>query len=240
MKQSTTLRIIPMIAPNRLRKIYLSGRLGKRFGKVFTLAVETPAEAVRALSVLCKGFRQAMREGDYRVQRIGKSKTDLPLIGLHMFIGDADIRIVPVMAGAKNSGGWLILAGVAIMAAAIFFAPAALAGASSLFGANMGAAAFSIGGLATVSYGTIASIGLMVALVGVSALLSPKPQDPISTVQGNTFAALANVSAQGVPVPLLYGTSLEGSIIISAGMFSLQTTPGVPPPESPSTLVVGA
>jgi predicted phage tail protein len=228
---------------NRLRKIILSGSL-KRFGHEFNLAVRTPAEAIKALCTICKGFRQAMREGEYRIQRLAKNgEVDLPLFGLHMLIGDASIRIIPVMAGAK-SGAWLVLAGVAIMAAAFIFAPAAAAGAGVIFGSNMGAAAFSLGSLATITYGNIAAVGLGLALMGVSQLLSPKPSVPDavsnSTISGNVFGALQNVSAQGIPVPLLYGTSLEASILISAGMFAVQISVGAVPAEATSTLIVGS
>lgn len=42
----------------RLRTIRLYGRLGARFGRKFQLAVNSPAEAIFALSILLPGFRQ--------------------------------------------------------------------------------------------------------------------------------------------------------------------------------------
>ena len=41
-----------------LRTIKLSGFLGKKFGRVHRLAVDSPAEAIRALSVNINGFRE--------------------------------------------------------------------------------------------------------------------------------------------------------------------------------------
>ena len=43
-----------------LRTIRLGGVLGKRFGRVHRLAVDSPAEALRALSVIKAGFREFM------------------------------------------------------------------------------------------------------------------------------------------------------------------------------------
>jgi len=40
----------------KLRTIRLYGPLGTRFGREFRLAVDSPAEAVRALCVLLPGF----------------------------------------------------------------------------------------------------------------------------------------------------------------------------------------
>ena len=41
-----------------VRDIYLYGDLAEKFGEHFRLAVETPAEAVRALDTLRPGFAQ--------------------------------------------------------------------------------------------------------------------------------------------------------------------------------------
>ncbi|WP_439145457.1 hypothetical protein [Xenorhabdus bovienii] len=41
---------------NTLRTVRLYGVLGTQFGRVYKLAVSTPQEAIRALSVLIKGF----------------------------------------------------------------------------------------------------------------------------------------------------------------------------------------
>lgn len=49
---------------DRLRKIRLYGKLGKRFGREHLLAVANVAEAVRALGVLFDGFQQYLLEAE--------------------------------------------------------------------------------------------------------------------------------------------------------------------------------
>ena len=54
----------------KLRRVILYGHLRKRFGKEFLLAVESPAEAIRALCTVIDGFRAHMlkySEPGYRV-----------------------------------------------------------------------------------------------------------------------------------------------------------------------------
>lgn len=103
-----------------MRTILLHGALAAQFGTSFDLEVRSPAEAVRALIVQIKGFRQAIRDGHYRVL---KSRPDvahsLDLEDLKLRLGRAnEIHIVPVIAGAANTWG-KILAGVAIVGLAI-------------------------------------------------------------------------------------------------------------------------
>ena len=46
----------------RLRTIRLYGKLGARFGRVHRLAVGSAAEAVHALGIIIKGFKQFLAE----------------------------------------------------------------------------------------------------------------------------------------------------------------------------------
>ena len=42
----------------RMRTVRLYGQLGSRFGRSFRLAVNSPAEAIRALCAIVPGFQQ--------------------------------------------------------------------------------------------------------------------------------------------------------------------------------------
>jgi predicted phage tail protein len=195
----------------RLIKVY--GSLAKFLGqRSFRAAVSTPAEAVRFLVANFPGLQAHMAEREYKVSagRIQLPIGDEPQ-QLHMPIGSADvIRIVPVMAGAGDVGK--ILGGIALVALSLLFAPgAALAGAFTL-----GSQAVSIG----------VGIGLSLTLSGVASLLSPVPQlgtgndtdaDPKKSY---SFSGIQNVSRSGVPVPIIYGEVLVGSVVISAGLTS--------------------
>ncbi|MFV8603856.1 tail assembly protein [Ralstonia pseudosolanacearum] len=190
----------------KIRTVRLYGRLGARFGRVFRLAVGSPAEAVRALCVQVEGFRRELATSHERGIRyacfigrrnIGESELEMPP-------GADDIRIAPVLAGAKQSGLFQTILGAAILAVAYF---------------NPGG--FLTGPMVTAAYG----MGASMALGGVVQMLSPQQgglsvgDSPDNSASYN-FNGPVNTSAQGSPVPLLYGEMVVGSAVISAGIYS--------------------
>jgi len=196
-----------------LRKIKLYGKLAKFIGhRVLEADVATAAEAVRFLLANWPDLEQHMNDQHYRVS-VGTY--DLDLEELHHPVGAAPISIVPVVEGAGAVGR--ILAGVAIIAFAIVTAGAGLvAGLGLGFGAS-----------------TAVSIGLVGASLifgGISQLLSPTPK-PNQGADGQddprksySFSGIQNTSRQGVPVPIVYGETLVGSVVISAGIDTVQVT----------------
>lgn len=200
-----------------LREIRVYGRLAKFLKRrVFRAEVASAAEAVRFLLANFPQLEKHMAEQHYRVS-VGDY--DLTEGELHDPAGQQQIRIVPVSVGAGGPVG-RIVAGVALVAVSLLFAPgAALAG--SLF--TLGSQAVSIG----------VGIGISLALGGVAQLLSPVPQitSPASGPSGSStaetefdpqksysFSGIQNTSSQGVPVPLIYGETIVGSVVISAGI----------------------
>jgi predicted phage tail protein len=197
-----------------LRKIKLYGKLAKFIGhRVLEADVATAAEAVRFLLANWPELEQHMADQHYRVS-IGTY--DLDLEELHHPAGAAPISFVPVVAGAK-SGILKIIAGIAIIAFAVVTAGAGLiAGLGLGFGAST---AISIG-----------LVGASLIFGGVSQLLSPTPKvgqgadkqdDPRKSY---SFSGIQNTSRQGVPVPIVYGETLVGSVVISAGIDTVQVT----------------
>jgi len=94
-------------------------------------------------------------------------------------------------------------------------------GAGTAF-AGMGAA-FS-GAAAGFGSTALFSIGASLVLGGVAQLISPVPaiptgkdseQDPRKTY---SFSGIQQTSRQGIPVPIVYGETIVGSIVISAGI----------------------
>ncbi len=68
------------------------------------------------------------------------------------------------------------------------------------------------------------------ALGGVAQLLTPVPQVPQIGKDSDkdprksySFSGIQNVSRQGVPVPVVYGETIVGSVIISAAIDISQT-----------------
>jgi predicted phage tail protein len=124
------------------------------------------------------------------------------------------IKIVPVIAGAGAVGR--IIAGVALVAAS-FFIPGSIA----IFGTA----------LSTIAFG----IGASLVLGGVAQLLTPVPTISSPGTTGNqgggstaeteldpqksySFSGIQNTSSQGTPVPIIYGETIVGSVVISTGI----------------------
>lgn len=205
-----------------LRTIYLYGELGRRFGKVHRLAVDSPAEAFRALFALRPGLRAFIRNRNWRVI-VGRSpRRGHALSGpeeMSMRPGSQDIHILPALSLAKSS--WLpILIGVIIITAAIIFSGGAAAGGL----AGLGAALAETAALG-VTYGQIVMFGAAMILAGVAGLLTPTPKAPTATDKAAAdnrpsffFNNQTNTSDQGVPVPIVYGSFTVGSIVINAAI----------------------
>ena len=202
-----------------LRKIKLYGQLAKFIGRrVLEADVATAAEAVRMLVANFPGLEQHMAEQYYRVT-VGTY--DLGLDEIHDPAGQQDIKIVPVVAGAGGSVG-KILAGVALVALAI--AVPYIAGAAVWAGSLSYAAGSALISLAPV----IGALGASLALGGIAQLISPVPKVPQGGGSDNdprktyNFSGIQQTSRQGVPVPCVYGLTLVGSVVISAGTDTVQ------------------
>ena len=116
-----------MYGEPRLRTIRLYGRLGARFGRKFRLAVSSPAEAIRALCVLLPGFKQ------YLMAAKGSGMEFAVFVGRQNLVkeqlkdppGDDDIRIAPVMVGAKRAGALQTIVGAVliVVGAILYYTP---------------------------------------------------------------------------------------------------------------------
>lgn len=202
--------------------IRLLGEAGRRFGRRFQLAVKTPAEALRALCVQIPELRQYLLDSgekgiDWRVvtdHALGLEEDQL------LWPMSKRMVLAPIPAGRGAVGR--IVAGVALVAAAILFAPAGLL-AGGLF--TLGAQAVPI----------VAGIGVSLIFGGVAQLLTPTPKMPNvgGSVGGgatsgrnreeqlNSFTFdKSNANAlQGEVVPVLYGERIIGSLpVLSFGL----------------------
>jgi predicted phage tail protein len=196
-----------------LRKIKLYGKLAKFIGhRVLEADVATAAEAVRFLLANWPEAEAHMNDQHYRVS-IGTY--DIDLEELHHPAGAAPISFVPVVAGAGAVGR--ILIGVALIAASFFF-PAAAGATAAL---KIGASTFTAFG-ASVFF-----LGASLLLTGVAQLLTPTPkisQDEGDPRKSFSFSGIQNTSRAGVPVPVVYGETLVGSVVISAGIDIVQVS----------------
>lgn len=192
-----------------LRKIKLYGKLAKFIGKrVLEADVATAAEAVRFLVTNWPELERHMADQHYR---ISLDTYDLAAEELHDPAGQATIRITPVLAGAGAVGR--ILLGVALVAAS-FFIP--------------GSAALAVGALKVGIGSAVFGLGATLVLGGVAQLLTPVPKLDVQTEQdprrSYSFSGIQNTSRPGTPVPIVYGETLVGSIVISAAIDTVQVT----------------
>lgn len=191
-----------------MRMVRLYGWLAREFGREFELEVRTPAEAVKALCVVLPGFKEAIRRDTRHLYRVlvGAEILD-PEKQLHDPAGDV-IRLVPVVAGAKDGWGRILTGALLIWATS---------GWGWLFAEGSLGAAFMAAGQ---------GIGIATALGGVSQLLAKQPIFDPSLTSGPkdtptaTFAGPVNTIGQGYPVPVAYGRIRVGSAIVSGGIDS--------------------
>lgn len=200
-----------------LRKVRLYGQLAKFVGRtVLEADLNTTAEVVRMLIANFPALEEHMADQHYRVL-VGKRA--LTLDELHFPVGQEEIKIVPVIVGAGGNAGLTILAGVALVALSfVSFGGTAFAGA--------GGAAGIFGGTGA-AYGSSALffIGAGLVLSGISQAISPVPaipQDEQDPRKSYSFSGVQNTSRGGTPVPIVYGKTLTGSVVISAGIDTVQ------------------
>lgn len=192
-----------------LRKVKLYGRLAKFIGRrVLEADVATAAEAVRFLLANFPQLEKHMADQHYRVS-VGNY--DLAEEELHHPAGQQVIKIIPVVAGAGAVGRILL-------GAALLIASFAIPGFAAWAGPT--------------AYGLIVGVGSSLVLGGVAQLLTPVPRTvgPGSTSdtakdprKSYSFSGIQNTSRQGLPVPIVYGEALVGSVVISAGIDTVQT-----------------
>jgi hypothetical protein len=193
-----------------LRTIRIYGRLAKFLKRRrFEAEVSSAAEAVRFLLANFPQLEKHMAQQHYRVT-VGSY--DLAEAELHDPAGSQEIKIIPVVAGAGAVGR--IIAGVALIALATVVS----------FGT------LTIGATAIALNGVVFGIGAALALGGVAQLLTPVPTMNGSMTDTNkdprksySFSGVQQTSRAGVPVPIVYGETLVGSVVISAGIDTVQT-----------------
>ena len=200
-----------------LREIRVYGQLAKFLGRrKFMAAVDSAAEAIRFLIANFPQVEQHMcQEGRHYRVLVGEHSVGME--ELHGPAGGHAIKIVPVIGGAGGGVGQII-AGVALVAAAIFIPGLGL-------------------GLAGSIVTKVGLLGGALILGGISQALTPTPtlasSGTYSGPQGTTnteqdpqksysFSGIQNTSRAGVPLPLAFGEIICGSIVISAGIDTVQ------------------
>ena len=190
-----------------MRKVILYGRLGKMFGRVHHLAVESVAEAVRALDANfpgMAGFSAHLRKYSapgytVRVDDVYQSKDEL-----HMQ-SDGAIRIAPVTRGSGKNGGVLqVILGIILVVVA-WYNPAGW----TMLGVSIKA-------------GSVMMLGASMILGGVMQMINKPPgfdmQERPEAKASYSYDGVVNTSHQANPVPVCYGRVRVGSQVVSASI----------------------
>ena len=194
-----------------LKKIKVYGTLTKFLGQAeFEVDLNTPKEAISFLVCNFKGIEKHMADQFYTIQ-VGAKVITEELLNLN---SKDDIKIIPVVHG--NFLG--ILLGVGAL-----FGGSAVAAGTTFLGSGL---------LATVVSGALTSIGTSMVVDGVTSMLSPQQSnlsptgqdalDPAALASNYSFTGLTNISRAGVPVNLVYGEIVVGSIVVSNGVDTVQ------------------
>tara|TARA_R100001440_G_scaffold1157_2_gene3828 strand:+ start:1204 stop:1848 length:645 start_codon:yes stop_codon:yes gene_type:complete len=203
-----------------MRKLKLYGELAKFIGhKEFEIKVNNLPQAISFLINNFPEVEKYMTPKYYQVKignyTINEDEITDP-------IGEQDIHIVPMIAGAGGGGFRNFLLGGLLIGASFFFPGAGLFGTVGVGGAGAGAAAGVYTGLAAggalTAIGTgLSAIGAGLLLQGVSEMLYPTetPTNEDNPQISFNFAGTQNTARAGTPVPIVYGEIFTGSVVIS-------------------------
>ena len=202
-----------------MRTVKLYGELAEFTGRKEIVAdIADVGESVRMLVANFAGLDRHMAEREY-VVCVGN--TSIGLDELKDPIGKEEILITPVIAGAGGNVG-KILIGAALIATAVFL-PGALGITSGAFAPlGISSAGALTGGFATKA---LLYIGAGLVFGGIAGLLTPTPKTPERTEdprESFNFSGITNTNAAGVPVPIVLGRTITGSVVVSAGIDTVQ------------------
>lgn len=194
----------------QLREVRLYGALGRQFGRLFRLAVRTPAEAAEALCAVLPGFRKAFLGPDGRRRYhvfVGRSqfRRDIGVDDAGAPVGvNEPIRFVPVVAGAKRAGLLQTVFAIALIAY----------------------------GVVTENPLAVAQ-GMALLLGGIIQLLSKQREPDRDDKRNYQFNGPENITDSGVAVPVCYGRVVTGSVVVSQGITSIELSTPWYGPGSP-------
>jgi|TARA_R100000458_G_C8123294_1_gene141268 predicted phage tail protein len=190
-----------------LKKIKVYGKLKKFLGQAeFEVDLNTPREAISFLICNFKGIEKHMEDQFYTIQ-VGTRKITEDLLNLQT---QDDIKIIPVVHGNFFS---IILGGVLT----------SLGSGSTVLGLTLGKM---VAPIATAIGTSMLVDGVTTMLTPQQSTMSPTSQqdslDPAALASNYSFTGLTNISNAGVPVNLVYGEILVGSIVVSNGVDTVQ------------------
>ena len=194
-----------------LRKIKVYGALRKYLGQSeFEADVKNIIEVISFFKCNFQGIEKHMMNQAYRIT-CGQTVITENLLTLQ---SKSEIKIVPLASG--NIFGMLIGFGLKALGGGI---------GKTLLGSKL---------LASAASFALTTMGTNMIVGGITNLLTPQRQntnsaassmdrlDPAALASNYSFTGLSNISQPGVPVNLVYGEIMVGSITVSNGIDTVQ------------------
>ena len=199
-----------------LSKIKVYGRLARFLGeRTFEAEISSPTDAFRFLIANFPNLESHMMQQNYCVKvgdyEINETELDTPT-------GSQEIKIVPVIMGARKGIGRFLLGAVLIGAVVVTGGAAGVGfGASGGLGFGLTTGTTGLGASLLAAAG---NFGIYLALSGAAQMLTPTEElggasdDPASF----TFNGIQNTIRAGVAIPVVYGEIFTGSLVVSGGI----------------------
>ena len=194
-----------------LRKIKVYGRLRKFLGQAeFEADAKNVIEVISFLKCNFQGIEKHMMNQAYKIT-CGQTVITEDLLSLE---STNEIKIVPLASG--NIFGFLLGVGLKALCGGIGI---------TLLGSKL---------LASAASFALTTIGTNMIVGGITSMLTPQRQntnsaasnmdrlDPAALATNYSFTGLSNISQAGVPVNLVFGEILVGSITVSNGIDTVQ------------------
>ena len=189
-----------------LRTIKVYGKLRQILGQsTFEADLNNVGQAFSFLHNNFPELQEHLISHNYRVWTGDKLVTEEKIF----MSGENDIRIIPVATGS----------GFLVPFIAPVFGGAISSGLSGLVGGGI------LGSI-------VGAVGTSLIIDAVTSMLAPQPPtmspsgmdatDPASLASNYSFSGITNISKSGVPINLIYGETIVGSVTVSNGIDTVQ------------------
>ena len=184
-----------------LRKVYLEGEIGEKFGKEFEIQASSFGKVIQCLELNFPEFRNylvdcAEKGINFTCQVADKPIEDEREMLLEYEEGDMIITAIP--AGSKSGIGKLLAAAVLITIGVL------------TYGVGTGFLAAPIGAAGSMTWGqligmTLIGMGVSLGMAGIQQIMAPDPSVDNQQDESYLFQGSGQNILEGDPVPVLYG-----------------------------------
>jgi predicted phage tail protein len=203
----------------KMIEVKLLGELGRKFGRYYRFAADSPREVMSALTNQLAGFKDYMVTAHERGVAFKVVNQDPEGMDYENLLMPCDRMIIaPVVSGSGDVGR--ILIGVALVALA--FIPGVGTATAAAIAAGTAIAGFTAVG------SILFSLGTTMVLTGVAGLLTPQQSNAMNDTERKEsflFDRAAELTTQGSPVPILYGRFLAASPLVISASLTTQQVP---------------